>query len=123
MGKPGDDNIHEEDIGALKTQRSTLKRHITNLKAKIDKGDNKTDFSIWQCQLQILENYYAQLSIVQTTIEKIDLADNHRSAFIAAKSKILKNLNKQRPSVTADVSALNNTAAHMQHANRLPKVT
>lgn len=87
------DKADTENLTSLKSQRSTMKRNITQMKAKVDKDGASTDYIILDCRLQILKSYFKQISYIQSQIEKLEPADTTRSdleeIFITAKSTLI----------------------------------
>ncbi|XP_075157719.1 uncharacterized protein LOC142230985 [Haematobia irritans] len=114
------------DASALKAQRTSMKRNISNLKSKIEKDGATIDPTILECRLQILESYFRQISHIQTQIEKLNTSDNGRGdieeLYIGAKTTILKKLNPIRRSSEFESSFLNTTSQGISHHNRLPQL-
>ncbi|XP_065356116.1 uncharacterized protein LOC135950508 [Calliphora vicina] len=115
----------KSDLSSLKSQRTTMKRTISNLKTKIEKEGSSADYTIIECRLQMLESYFKQVSHIQTQIERLDPSDEGRTdleeIFIASKSYMVDLLNKKRRSSDVDQSFLNTTSS-FSHQNRLPKL-
>ncbi|XP_075154313.1 uncharacterized protein LOC142227952 [Haematobia irritans] len=122
----GNDDTTNAELTALKSQRSTMKRNITNVKTKIEKDGDVVDETILECRLQILESYFKQICHIQSQIEKLNSSDSARSEieelFISAKAAILKRLNTNRRSSNLDQSLLNVTQNHTAHQSRLPQL-
>ncbi|XP_061387580.1 uncharacterized protein LOC133322632 [Musca vetustissima] len=120
-----EENASGSGMSSLKQQRSSIKKDISNIQKKIEKAGSKMDSTILECRMEILESYFKQLCQVQSQIEAINPNDNSRmeleEAFILAKAKIMKLLNKNRGSVSVDNSLMNASMA-CGSSSRLPSL-
>lgn len=114
------------DLASLEQQRNTMKRNISKLHKKSEKDGDKVDCTVLQCRLQILEEYFKQICLVQGQIERLSPTDNGRSdleeVFIVAKAKLLSLINKSRSSTSLEHSFLNGSMAGGSIQTRLPSL-
>ena len=122
---PDPNNSDSPELCLLKQQKATMKRNISNIEKKIDKDGNKTDGTILQCRLEILESYFKQICHIQGQIEKVCPSDTTRSdleeIYIAAKAKLLSFINKTRCSTSLEQSFLNSSIG-LSTQTHLPKL-